>query len=170
MPRLISARVDLDYATIFDAAFNGMAFSDSESGRILDVNSAWIQATGIERARGSLYLSQKSMTPEDRARFTSLIGLVNMHYANMARELGKAIELNPALKANLGSLAAESAQLAESAMKLAREKIINVEQLEYAGPEYFKFFTQVIDAQFKLNGTALEELDQVLLERINAPA
>ena len=59
MPRLISARVDLDYATIFDAAFNGMAFSDSESGRILDVNSAWIQATGIERAREVPFICRK---------------------------------------------------------------------------------------------------------------
>ena len=39
-----------DYALIFNAASNGMAFTDLESGRILDVNDAWTRATGLSRA------------------------------------------------------------------------------------------------------------------------
>ena len=38
-----------DYALIFNAASNGMAFTDLESGRILDVNDAWVRATGLSR-------------------------------------------------------------------------------------------------------------------------
>ncbi|MBX3667925.1 MAG: bacteriohemerythrin [Rhodocyclaceae bacterium] len=39
----------VDYAIIFNAASNGMAFSDAETGCILDVNEAWIRASGIAR-------------------------------------------------------------------------------------------------------------------------
>jgi PAS domain S-box-containing protein len=39
----------LDYGIIFNAASNGMAFTEFSSGRILDVNAAWIRSTGIVR-------------------------------------------------------------------------------------------------------------------------
>ncbi|MBL8486591.1 MAG: response regulator [Rhodocyclaceae bacterium] len=45
----MNAEVGLDYALIFNATSNGMAFTDFASGRILDVNDAWIAATGIAR-------------------------------------------------------------------------------------------------------------------------
>jgi PAS domain S-box-containing protein len=41
----------VNYATIFNAASNGMAFTDFTTGKILDVNYAWIKATGIDRAK-----------------------------------------------------------------------------------------------------------------------
>ncbi len=36
-------------AKIFNSSSNGMVFAEYESGKILDVNSTWIQETGIER-------------------------------------------------------------------------------------------------------------------------
>jgi PAS domain S-box-containing protein len=39
----------IDYAIIFNVASNGMAFTEADSGRIVDVNEAWIRATGIAR-------------------------------------------------------------------------------------------------------------------------
>lgn len=39
----------LNYATIFNAVSNGMAITEYSSGVIVDVNSAWVQATGISR-------------------------------------------------------------------------------------------------------------------------
>ncbi len=41
--------VAVDYALIFNASSNAMAFSDLESGRILDVNATWVESTGIRR-------------------------------------------------------------------------------------------------------------------------
>jgi PAS domain S-box-containing protein len=41
--------LNLDYALIFNAASNGMAFTEFESGRIIEVNDAWVHATGITR-------------------------------------------------------------------------------------------------------------------------
>lgn len=40
---------DFDYALVFNAVSNGMAITDQQSGTILDVNQAWIAATGIPR-------------------------------------------------------------------------------------------------------------------------
>jgi PAS domain S-box-containing protein len=41
----------LDYRTIFNATTNGMAFTEFDSGRIIDVNAAWIRSTGIVREK-----------------------------------------------------------------------------------------------------------------------
>ncbi|MFA6062538.1 MAG: PAS domain S-box protein [Gallionella sp.] len=38
-----------DYAVIFNAVSNGMVISERATGRIVDVNLAWLKATGIER-------------------------------------------------------------------------------------------------------------------------
>ncbi len=42
---------DLDYRIIFDAASNGMAFTEADSGKIVDVNAAWLAATGFVREK-----------------------------------------------------------------------------------------------------------------------
>jgi len=42
-------KIDLDYTYIFNAVSNGMSISDFDYGRIIDVNDAWINATGITR-------------------------------------------------------------------------------------------------------------------------
>jgi PAS domain S-box-containing protein len=39
----------LDYSVIFNAASNGMSFTECITARILDVNAAWIRSTGIAR-------------------------------------------------------------------------------------------------------------------------
>ena len=39
----------IDYSLLFNLSINAMAFTDAESGLILDVNDAWIAATGISR-------------------------------------------------------------------------------------------------------------------------
>jgi len=44
-----SQDVAIDYRIIFDANSNAMAFTEAESGRIVDVNAAWLAATGYAR-------------------------------------------------------------------------------------------------------------------------
>ena len=39
----------VDYSLIFNAASNGMAFTEYDSGKIVDVNAAWIRATDVAR-------------------------------------------------------------------------------------------------------------------------
>ena len=45
----VSSTNSVDYAIIFNATSNSMAFTDADSGRIIDVNEAWIRAFGIAR-------------------------------------------------------------------------------------------------------------------------
>jgi two-component system sensor histidine kinase/response regulator len=41
--------IGIDYAVIFNAASNGMAFTEFATGIIVDVNASWTRATGIAR-------------------------------------------------------------------------------------------------------------------------
>jgi len=43
------ADIALDYSYIFNATHNGMSFTEYETGKIIDVNEAWINTTGIAR-------------------------------------------------------------------------------------------------------------------------
>ncbi|HUL93834.1 MAG TPA: nitrate- and nitrite sensing domain-containing protein, partial [Burkholderiales bacterium] len=124
------------------------------------------ESLGQARARGSLYLSQKKMTVDDRASLAALVGQVKMFHGYMDRALANVVETNAGLKRSLGSLSQDSARLVEQAMKLAKNEVLDAETLNYSGPEYFKTFTEVIDAQFRLNSTGLDELDKVLVGRI----
>jgi methyl-accepting chemotaxis protein len=126
------------------------------------------ESLGQARARGSLYLSQKSITADDKAALAALAGIVKMHHENMRRAVNKALESDPALKRNLDSVTQESATQAERAMKLVQAELIEADKLTFSGPEYFKILTEVIDAQFKLNASALEELDKQLIERVSS--
>ena len=45
----VSSIAGVDYAVIFNATSNGMAFTEADTGRIVDVNDAWIHASGIAR-------------------------------------------------------------------------------------------------------------------------
>lgn len=44
----MSHHINVDYKTVFNSASAGMAYT-SESGVILDVNQAWLVATGFTR-------------------------------------------------------------------------------------------------------------------------
>jgi methyl-accepting chemotaxis protein len=125
-----------------------------------------IEVIGQARARGSLHLAQQTISPEDRTALSVVITLVDLHYRNMTLDVGRAIESNPALKATLGSMAQESAALAQKAVQLARQEVVGAQTLTYSGLEYYKLFTQVIDAQFKLNASGLEEFEKILDRRI----
>ena len=41
----------IDYSVVFHASVNGMAFTEIDSGKIVDVNAQWLRATGIPRER-----------------------------------------------------------------------------------------------------------------------
>jgi methyl-accepting chemotaxis protein len=125
-----------------------------------------IESLGQARARGSLHLAQKTITPEDRSAISMAVALGDYHYLLMTRDLGKAIDSNSILKSALGGMAQESAALTAKAINLARKEVIDAETLTYASGEYFNVFTQVIDAQYKLNASALAALDELLTARV----
>ena len=162
-----------EYMTVLDLALAHFNLSlDPEVDGYFLVSAAMIfqpnmiESLGQARALGSLALAQKAITVEDRAALATAIALADNNYQLMNRDVGKALEANPALKAALDSTVQENAAQVAKAMALARKELIAAETLTYASADYFNTFTQVIDAQYKLNAAALGELNKLLEQRI----
>jgi len=124
------------------------------------------ESLGQARATGTVYLSQNNMTGYDRASLVALVNSINMFQGNTNRALAKAIDARPELQASVGSLSQESNAGIFRVKNLVQEQLIDAEKLTLAAPDYFKVFTEVIDAQFKLNAAGLDALDTVLVNRI----
>ncbi len=127
----------------------------------------WLTETlGQMRARGTGFLAAKAVTSEERAGMAALVGRTRYHFAQMDLALGKSLASDAWLGDRLGGIAKESIAQAGRAMKLATEEIVERETLDFAPDRYFATFTQVIDAQFRLNGMAMEALDTMLQGRV----
>jgi methyl-accepting chemotaxis protein len=124
------------------------------------------EALGQMRARGSVTLTQGTLAWEERSALTALSGMVDLHASNVSRTLGKALDANPALKANLETPAREGAALVRKATTLTRERITDAEQLTLAPKEYFAAITGTIDAQLAFTAAAMGELDRMLDARV----
>jgi methyl-accepting chemotaxis protein len=119
-------------------------------------------------ARGTHSLSSGDTLHADaRVELVSLAGLTKMHYRNMARALEKAIATNTKLSGSLGGIITESQKLYEQALKLTREQLIDATTLSYAGADYHRAYTEVVDGQFKLNAQEFHLLEEALIARIN---
>ena len=128
----------------------------------------WLSETlGQLRARGTGFLAQKAITPGERAAMEALVGRAKYHYGQLELALNKSLVADPAIKNKVGGIAKESDALAERAMKLATEEVAVRDPLSYPSDQYFTTFTQVIDAQFGLNGVAMEALDSTLKGRVS---
>jgi signal transduction histidine kinase len=123
---------------------------------------------GQARARGMLLLAERRITLTDRTELIGLISNVERQHEYMARELGKAVALNPQMKADLGHIAQGSMALAQMAAHLARTQVVEVDRLSYAPTDYFALFTQAIDGQFALLDKAMVDLEGALQARIAA--
>ncbi len=123
---------------------------------------------GQARARGTLHLAQKRIIPADRTALIGLISNVERQHEYMERELGKAVALNPKMKAELGHIAYASMWLAQKALHLARTEVVEAEMLSYSPVDYFAALTQAIDGQFALLDQAMVDLEWALQARIAA--
>lgn len=122
---------------------------------------------GQMRARGSLYLTMKRITPADRIELIGLISTVERQHEYMTRELSKTVALNPRMKTTLGHIAQGSVALAQKAMDLARTHVVEAKTLSYSPVDYFSLFTQAIDGQFTLLDQAMVDLEEALRARVD---
>jgi hypothetical protein len=102
----------------------------------------------------------------ERAAMEALLGRVKYHFGVMERSLTDPLRADAALNAKLGSIAAQSLAEAERAIKLAAQEIVAADQLSYPSEQYYKTFTEVIDAQFGMNTVAMSALDAKLRGRV----
>ncbi len=123
---------------------------------------------GQARARGMLLLAEKRITLADRTALIGLISNVERQHEYMARELGKAVTMNPQMRTDLGHIAQGSMTLAQMAVDLARTQVVEVAIPSYSPTDYFALFTQAIDGQFALLDKAMVDLEGALQARIAA--
>lgn len=121
---------------------------------------------GQARARGMLLLTEKRATLADRTALIGLISNVERQHEYMARELDKAMALNPKMKTTLGHIARGSLMLAQMATHVSRTRIVDAETLRYSPTDYLSICTQAIDGQFALLDQAMVDLESALQARI----
>jgi len=123
---------------------------------------------GQIRGMGAGILAQKSITADTREEMAALVAKAKERQRSLQRTFDKAYTLNPALKEKLAPAMKESAAAVDSMLQLAGDKIVKAEQMTYSSPDYFAACTRAIDAQFKANGIAMEELNSYLDSRVAA--
>jgi methyl-accepting chemotaxis protein len=74
--------------------------------------------------------------------------------------------VKPELKDRLEVVLKPAAALADTVIELADKEIVKASPITYPSAEYFRRYTEAIDAQFKLNETVLELLNDELLAKM----
>ena len=123
------------------------------------------EALGQARAKGSGALAKKEASIDERIVLSGQLGLAELHNGNMARAVGKSMELSPAVRDKLGAALQEAEKQQAAAIRLAREQVLQPARLEFSPNDYFASFTQAIDAQIKLMTQATDQLQDVLAAR-----
>ena len=121
----------------------------------------------LMRGRGALLLSQKKISAEDQAVMVNLLGYAGFHYRDLVNEIDKVLLLNPSLKDTaLGEMSKKIAVLNADATRIVRDHVIGSQVPDFPAEEYFRVFSEIIDAQFKLNAVGLDSLEQTLRARM----
>lgn len=121
---------------------------------------------GRMRAKGAGLLAKKEASQEDKMLITGLITRANERTLQMSNSFAKAALENPGLQQKLGATMKTASDLASTAMQTANEKIVKAEALDYSSIDYVALTTKAIDAQFVLNHETMQELDNILDQRI----
>ena len=117
---------------------------------------------GKMRAKGAGLLAKKEASAADKLMVASIGARVQDRLGQVLASYRKAAAANPALETRLGASVRELSTLAANATRLASEKIVLAETLDYSGEEYVKATTAAINAQFSANELAGKELQSLL--------
>ena len=123
---------------------------------------------GLMRAQGTGYLSQMLLPPEGRAGLIALKKRAQEVQGEMARNLARSGEANPAIKTTLEAKATAGSALVEKALVLADTALINAADAKYSSTAYFEDLTKAIDGLYDFNSDAIKELGQALDDRRSA--
>jgi methyl-accepting chemotaxis protein len=130
------------------------------------VSMPWLSENlGIMRAQGSGFLSQAAISPEGRAGLQALNKRALEVQSDMFRNLKRAVELNPSMKAALSTKADASRVTVDKALALADSVLISATEIKHPAPEYFDEFTRTIDGLYEFNALAMKSLVDALQAR-----
>ncbi len=122
---------------------------------------------GIMRARGTGYLSQNSLTPEERGGLKALHKRVLELQRDMFRNLKRATDSNPGMKATLASGADARRATIDKTLAVADQALISATDINYPAADYLDEFTRTIDGLFEFNALAMKNLTDALKTRVS---
>ncbi|MFO1264508.1 MAG: methyl-accepting chemotaxis protein [Rhodoferax sp.] len=120
---------------------------------------------GLMRAQGTGFLAQKTLPPEGRAALIALAKRVRETSGDTQRNLKRATDANPAMRAALASKAESSKALIEKTLALADTALIKATEYTHASVAYLDEFTRAIDSLYDFNAEAAKELANALEAR-----
>jgi methyl-accepting chemotaxis protein len=133
------------------------------------VSMPWLaENLGVMRAIGSGFLTQAALPPEGRAVLVGLQKRVLELQGEMFRNLNKAIDANPAMKASMASRASAASASVDGALALANQALIGATDIKTPATEYFDTYTRTIDGLFEFNELAIKNLVDAIQLRIDS--
>ena len=125
------------------------------------------ESLGIMRARGTGFLSQNSLTPEDRGGLNALNKRVLDLQGELFRNLRRATDSNPGMQAALAAKADASRATVDKTLAVADQALISATEINYPAAEYLDEFTRTIDGLFEFNALAMTSLADALEARVS---
>ena len=151
----------------------GLTLDPDASGYLLQ--NAWVvylpdatEGLAQMRGKGSGMLAAKEISPEDRAFLVTLKRQIDRARDGMAKQLEKAIEAEPSLRAELSAAQSLATSSGNKTMELVRREILEVAKPSFASAEFFQQASQAIEDQYKLFAAIQTSLDGVLSRRVDA--
>ncbi len=121
------------------------------------------------RGLGSDLLAGGTASVDERIMIASRGDRAGDYYETIDNELSLALANSEALRASsLASQAQEAREAGVRAIRLAQEKLVRPEQLDYRARDYYRQFNDAIDLQYQLSNAALDQLDAIFARRVDA--
>lgn len=121
------------------------------------------EALGQLRGTGVSLLTKGSASYSERVQLESLLLITKDKLGELEEDVAKAASGSGALDQNFTAMQAKYRQ----AMELARAQLLNRENYDYDPDEFYNAFTFLINGYFNYSQAALEQITQLLQDRIS---
>ncbi len=117
---------------------------------------------GQMRAAGTAFLTAGSINDEGRTKLAGLLSNVNLFLSDFMRNIDKAVQFDPKMKAALEAKGNEVKALINKTLLMTTQELLQAKELKLPSNEYFSEYTRTIDAIYAYNSSAADNLTQVL--------
>lgn len=120
---------------------------------------------GQMRAAGTAFLTAGSINDEGRTKLAGLLSNVNLFLSDFMRNIDKAVQSDPKMKAALEAKGNEIKALINKTLLMTTQELLQAKELKLPSNEYFSEYTRTIDAIYAYNSSAADNLTQALHTR-----
>ncbi len=121
---------------------------------------------GIMRAQGTGFLAQGVLPLDGRAGLQALSKRALGLQGEMFRNLKRATESNPTMKASLSAKAETNRIAVEKTLALATQALTGATEINFPAAQYFDEYTRTIDGLYEFNALAMSNLTDSLNQRV----